>query len=150
MIIRPTTAPARKPAVLFSRSIALAAGCVGLALMSGCSIGGIANDGGPNQVFILKETPTPHQIVVEKGAQPPTASVIDVNGATPPPKSEEPGNQPSPKHVWMAGNWRFYSGHYVWAKGQWALPPVPNAVYTPPRWEIVNGNSVFTEGYWHF
>ena len=50
----------------------------------------------------------------------------------------------------MAGNWRYYSGHYVWIKGKWAVPPKPNAVYTPPKWEIVNGNSMFTEGYWHF
>ncbi len=141
---------ARKPAAYFIRSLAMLGGCAGLALLSACSIGGIANEGGPNQIFILKETPSPHQIVVEKGTLPPTARIIEVNGATPPPKVEDTGKQPSPKHVWMAGHWRFYSGRYVWIKGQWALPLKPNAIYTPPSWEIVNGNHVFTEGYWHF
>jgi hypothetical protein len=150
MILFPPAGFVCKFLPLFARLFVVLGGCAGLALMSGCSIGGIANDGGPNQVFILKETPSPQQIVVEKGAQPPTARIIEVNGPTPPPKLEEPGKQPSPKHVWMAGSWRFYSGRYVWAKGQWALPPKPDAVYTPPSWEIVNGNHVFTEGYWHF
>ncbi|MFA6289620.1 MAG: hypothetical protein WC661_19745 [Opitutaceae bacterium] len=150
MLIPPKAAFTRKSASFFSRSLAVTAGCAGLALTSGCMFVGGSSDGGPNQVWVLKETPPPHKVVVEKGGSPPTASVIDVNGSTPPPKTEVMGKQPSPKHVWMAGNWRFYSGRYVWIKGRWSLPPEPNAVYTPPLWEIVNGNSMFTEGYWHF
>ena len=150
MILLTPAGSVHKSFPLFARSLAVLGGCAGLALMAGCTIGGSANDGGPNQVFVLKETPSPHKIVVKKGEQPPAATVIDVNGATPPSKEEVMGKQPGPKYVWMAGNWRFYSGRYVWIKGRWSLPPEPNAAYTPPHWEIVNGNSVFTEGYWHF
>ncbi len=150
MIISHLAACTRNPSVRFGRSLAMMTGCIGLTLLSGCASAGIGSDRVPNQIKILKETPSPIKIVVQPGTPPPVASVIEVNGATPEPKAEAPGKSPDPKLVWQPGSWRFYSSRYVWEKGRWVVPPKPNALYTPAKWEIVNGNHMFTEGYWHF
>lgn len=150
MTISHPTESTLRHTVRFYRSLAGVAGCIGLAILSGCAEAGIGSDRKLNQIQILKETPSPVKIVIQPGTPPPVASVIEVNGVTPEPKVEAPGKSPDPKHVWLPGSWSFYSGRYVWQKGEWVLPPRPNAIYTPAKWEIINGNHMFTEGYWHF
>ena len=139
IVRKPTTAPLR-------RTSAALVGCLGLLLLAGCVFGG-----GPHgTVLVLRETPSPSEIVVESGMSPPAACVVGVNQPPPPPKAENRPKSPDKNAVWQAGNWRYYSGHFVWVEGRWAQPPRPHAAYTPPQWEIRDGNNMFTEGYWHF
>ena len=139
---------ARKSSASALRLIAAMAFGASLGWVSGCATSG--DSSAATEVQVLQETPSPHQILVEKGGQPPAACVISVNQRPPDPKEEPAVKRPSKLHVWMKGNWRYYGHRYVWVAGQWSLPPKPGAVYTPPRWSVLNGNSIFTEGYWHF
>lgn len=148
MSLPSSSANARKTSASALRLIAALALGASLGWMSGCASSGDAS--AATEVAVLQETPSPHQILVEKGGQPPAACVISVNQKPPAPKEETVLKRPDKLHVWIKGNWRYYSSHYVWIPGQWSLPPKPGAVYTPPRWSVLNGNSIFTEGYWHF
>jgi hypothetical protein len=75
------------------------------------------------------------------------APVIDQ--PLPPAFSQEvPEPQPSPRHVWVAGHWRWQEGSYVWIAPRWELPPVAKATWVPPRWEKQANGYVLIAGYW--
>ena len=148
MSLHPSPANACKSPASGLRLVAALAFGASLGWLSGCASSGDSSRA--TQVEVLQETPSPHQIVVEKDGRPPAACVISINQQPPAPKEETVPKRPGKLHVWMKGNWRYYSGRYVWIPGQWSLPPKPGAVYTPPRWSVLNGNALFTEGYWRF
>lgn len=54
---------------------------------------------------------------------------------TPPPavQVEEVGPQPSPKHVWIDGQWMFQSlaQRWTWEQGRWCIPPQGATYYAP-------------------
>ena len=129
-----------------ARTFAVLTGSVGVLLLAGCVFGG----GPRGTVEVLRETPVPSEIMVESGMSPPAACVVDVNQSPPAPKTEQQPEPPAKNAVWLSGNWRYYTGRYVWVAGHWATPPKPHAVYEQPHWTVRNGNNMFTEGYWHF
>ena len=43
-------------------------------------------------------------------------------------------NRPSPRHRWVAEEWVWRGGTYVYTPGYWALPPRPNAYWVPGHW----------------
>ncbi|HTJ79931.1 MAG TPA: YXWGXW repeat-containing protein [Rariglobus sp.] len=147
MINSALTGTIRKSAAApFIRTFAVPASFAGLLFMSGCALGG----GGSGTVQVLQETPSPREIILKAGMSPPAACVVSVNQSPPAPKIEQQPKLPAKDAVWLEGNWRYYSGEYVWIPGHWAIPPKPHAVYEPPHWSVRNGNNMFTEGYWHF
>jgi hypothetical protein len=62
--------------------------------------------------------------------------------------SDQPGEQPSPQHVWVPGHRRWSEGAYVWETGRWDVPPVANAAWSAPQWQKVPNGFVLKEGYW--
>jgi hypothetical protein len=68
----------------------------------------------------------------------------------PPPKAieEKQTARPSPRHVWLAGYYRWDGKAYVWKGGHWEVPPRAGAVWVPPRWMHRAEGYVFTEGRW--
>src|ERR1043166_5985086 len=53
----------------------------------------------------------------------------------PPSTPDAVGDQPSPRHVYISGHWRWQDGAYVWVTGHWELPPSTTATWVAPRWE---------------
>src|SRR5215216_4998845 len=83
----------------------------------------------------------------------PTASTVGpapiIDQPLPPAVSQEvPEPQPTPRHVWVAGHWRWQEGSYVWIAPHWELPPVANSAWVPPRWEKQGNGYVLIGGYW--
>jgi hypothetical protein len=83
------------------------------------------------------------------------ARAVDAIGPAPimerpltPAVGDQPGQQPSPQHVWVPGHWRWSEGAYVWETGRWDVPPVSNAVWTAPQWQKVANGFVLKEGFW--
>jgi hypothetical protein len=68
--------------------------------------------------------------------------------ATPPPYIEEdPGYAPWEGAMWVHGFWR-WRGEWIWIRGRWARPPMPNYVYVDPYYECRGGEVVIIEGHW--
>lgn len=55
---------------------------------------------------------------------------------------------PSPRHVWVAEDWRAHNRGYRWQGGYWAAPPRPRAVWVPGHWEGRRRGNVWIPGYW--
>ncbi len=57
------------------------------------------------------------------------------------------GIAPSPRHIWIAGNWT-WSGRWVWTPGRWMLPPRERAPWVAGHWVVVQGGWSWVEGKW--
>jgi hypothetical protein len=55
---------------------------------------------------------------------------------------------PSPRHVWVAEDWRYRGGRYVWSGGYWAAPPRGGAVWAPGHWANRPRGYVWVPGHW--
>jgi hypothetical protein len=66
----------------------------------------------------------------------------------PPPTREVVVVRPSPRHVWVAGCYRWNRNRYAWAPGYWAVPPRPRAVWVPGYWAHQPRGYVWIAGYW--
>jgi hypothetical protein len=56
--------------------------------------------------------------------------------------------QPSSHHVWIEGYWIWRHREYVWAAGNWELPPNPDEVWIAPRVVEFGRGYEFFDGYW--
>lgn len=67
---------------------------------------------------------------------PPAPAPIVVKSDYPPPPAEEPipAVTPGPGYVWIGGEWQSHRDGWVWASGQWAVQPWPNAVWIRGYW----------------
>lgn len=54
---------------------------------------------------------------------------------------------PSPRHVWIDGNWRPNHGHYEYVQGYWAVPR-RGRHYIPGYWAHRRHGYVWIEGRW--
>jgi hypothetical protein len=98
---------------------------------------------------LVRETPEPtYDLILEHGDPSPTPSLIAVRESPPAPRVEVQPPRPTPRHVWIAGHWRFYGHHYTWIDGQWRVPPRRGAVWVAPHWDRHPDGHVFVEGYW--
>jgi len=43
-------------------------------------------------------------------------------------------NRPSPRHVWVAEEWSWRGGKYVYVPGRWSLPPREGQVWVAGHW----------------
>ena len=55
---------------------------------------------------------------------------------------------PSPRHRWVAEEWRPYRNSYRWHGGYWVAPPRPRAVWVPGYWATRRRGYVWVPGYW--
>jgi len=67
--------------------------------------------------------------------------------STPPPsvEAEEIGPRPSPRHVWIDGQWAYQPAgqRWVWEQGRWCVPPPGALFYARPR--VLRERRVLTE-----
>jgi hypothetical protein len=56
--------------------------------------------------------------------------------------------RPGPNHIWIPGYWRWSGKEYLWAGGEWRLPPHPRAVWVPGGYRRRHGGWVWREGRW--
>lgn len=55
---------------------------------------------------------------------------------------------PSPRHVWVTGNYVYRGGQYVYTDGYWAVPAYSNAVWVDGHWRKKRGGWVWVPGHW--
>ncbi len=92
-------------------------------------------------VALLSATP----MVAASTAQ---AQGVQVRIAPPAARVEVRTRAPSPRHVWLAGHWRWDGHKYAWVGGRWALPPRAGVAWQAPRWTQRAGGWAFVPGRW--
>jgi hypothetical protein len=55
---------------------------------------------------------------------------------------------PSPRHVWVAGEYAWRGGQYVYTDGYWAVPPAPGRVWIEGHWKMTRRGWVWKPGHW--
>lgn len=55
---------------------------------------------------------------------------------------------PSPRHVWVSGNYEWRGGHYFYTDGYWAAPPRYRSHWVDGRWKHRRGGWVWIPGHW--
>ena len=57
-------------------------------------------------------------------------------------------NRPSPRHVWVSGEWRWDNGNYQYADGYWAEPQRGRHGWVEGHWKHKRGGWVWVPGHW--
>ena len=84
-----------------------------------------------------------------------TTTTSDGDGQFAQPVIQDPGMAPvvalPPGAVWVAGqyNWDPAAGNYVWAPGQFVLPPYPNAQWIAGHWQQTPTSWIWLDGRWN-
>ncbi len=55
--------------------------------------------------------------------------------------------QPSPRHVWIEGDWTWQNGTYVHKDGYWTVPPA-GRVWVAGHWSHEAGGYYWVAGHW--
>jgi len=55
---------------------------------------------------------------------------------------------PSPRHVWVEGEWVWVNNAYTWHAGYWAEPPHPREVWVAGHWRRAYGGWNWVPGHW--
>lgn len=56
--------------------------------------------------------------------------------------------RPSPRHVWIGGEWTPNGATYAWKSGYWAEPPRGGAQWISGHWRRRRGGWVWVPGHW--
>ena len=56
--------------------------------------------------------------------------------------------RPSPRHVWVSGEWAPGGGTYSWRAGYWALPQRPGGYWVKGHWAHRPRGWVWVGGHW--
>jgi hypothetical protein len=72
-----------------------------------------------------------------------------VNEPPPPPPDEPAVRPPGPEYAyaWMPGYWT-WQGRWVWLKGAWAPLPSPKSVWVPGQWAKRGHRYIWIAGRW--
>ena len=55
---------------------------------------------------------------------------------------------PSPRHVWVTGEYAWRGNQYVYTDGYWAEPPFPGRVWIEGHWKETRRGWVWKPGHW--
>jgi hypothetical protein len=55
---------------------------------------------------------------------------------------------PSPRHVWVGGNYNWRGGQYAYTDGYWAVPPSPGRVWVDGHWKQKRRGWIWVPGHW--
>lgn len=58
--------------------------------------------------------------------------------------------RPSPRHIWIGGEWVAGGGIYRWQPGYWALPPREGAHWVVGHWAGRPGGYAWIPGHWAY
>jgi len=57
--------------------------------------------------------------------------------------------RPTPNNMWVAEEWAFRYGKWVYVPGRWAIPPSPGTYWERGKWRRTNnGTYVWSKGHW--
>ncbi len=67
-----------------------------------------------------------------------------------PPKAVVKPPKPGPKHVWIAGHWKWdkQKKDYIWVKGKWVKPERPGTTWVPGHWDNTPKGFKWIPGHW--
>ena len=71
----------------------------------------------------------------------------DPRVAPPPLRAEIPPPQPTPKHVWTPGYWKWAGINYEWVDGSW-VKGKKGMAWVPGTWNQVGARWVWKRGEW--
>lgn len=54
---------------------------------------------------------------------------------------------PSPRHIWVDGDWVWRGGSYQYVNGYWMLPPARSG-WVPGHWKQTRRGWVWKRGHW--
>ena len=54
---------------------------------------------------------------------------------------------PSPRHVWIDGEWAWRGGAYTWVNGYWMMPR-PSMVWVAGHWRRTHRGFTWVPGQW--
>ncbi len=57
-------------------------------------------------------------------------------------------NRPSPRSVWIEGEWAWRDGNYVYTDGYWAEPSLGYSAWIPGHWKRRRGGWTWIPGHW--
>jgi len=57
--------------------------------------------------------------------------------------------RPSPRHIWVAGEWVPSGATYTWRAGYWAIPQRPGGNWVRGHWARRPGGWVWIPGHWN-
>lgn len=77
-----------------------------------------------------------------------TSGEVVVTTEPPPVKEEVIGVAPSPRHVWVQGNWSYHEGRWIWVPGRWEVRPRRGAVWIAGHWDRTPRGWVWRAGHW--
>ncbi len=78
----------------------------------------------------------------------PIARYLSVTEAPPAMQNETPPPQPTPAHVWVAGQWAWNGSQYTWDPGHWREAPQPGAQWSPGHWYNHHRHWFYSSGHW--
>ncbi|HXW96311.1 MAG TPA: YXWGXW repeat-containing protein [Gemmatimonadales bacterium] len=81
-------------------------------------------------------------------APPPPPGAVFVARRPPDDRVEVVGVAPGPGYVWIAGNWRWERGDYVWGPGHWAVAERGYHRWEPGHWRHARGGWYWIDGRW--
>ena len=55
---------------------------------------------------------------------------------------------PTPRHVWVAGEYVYMGNNYVYKEGYWALPPQTGFRWVEGRWKATRRGWRWIPGHW--
>ena len=55
---------------------------------------------------------------------------------------------PSPRHIWVEGDWVWRGGGYQYKNGYWAVPARRGAIWVPGHWKQKRRGWVWKPGRW--
>jgi hypothetical protein len=55
---------------------------------------------------------------------------------------------PSPRHIWVDGEWAWRGNNYQYVNGYWVAPPRVRGVWVPGHWKNTRRGWVWKTGHW--
>lgn len=55
---------------------------------------------------------------------------------------------PTPRHVWIDGDWVWRGNNYQYVNGYWASPVAVGAAWVPGHWKSTRRGWIWKKGHW--
>jgi len=58
------------------------------------------------------------------------------------------GGAPSPRHIWVDGEWVWRAGGYQYVNGYWIVPAGRRTIWVPGHWKQTRRGWMWKPGHW--
>lgn len=90
-----------------------------------------------------RRTPSRHQ-----GPRHQAPPIVRHRPPMPPPPMSFRMGPPSPRHVWMHGEYVWRKGRYAYMPGRWVVPPRRGHQWVSGYWQPARGGFIWVSGFW--